>query len=523
MSHWRVDMHRLQELVRLHRLQTSCRDVARMLKMSPITEKKYRAPLEQAGLLEGDPNELPELEELKQLVLEACPVQLPPQQVSSVEPWSDEIQQMMERGAKPKAIYDALRLKYNREEESFTGSYDAVKRKCRALSRKKGVSPQDVVIPVLTAPGELAQVDFGYAGKLYDPATERFRKSWFFVMVLGYSRHMFARLVFDQKAETWLKLHIEAFDHFGGVVQTVVPDNLKAAVIRTAFATEGQTALHRSYRELARHYGFKVDPTLPRSPKHKGKVESSVKYIKNNFLAPRDLAEIGQANRELDVWVKEIAGDRIHGTTGKKPLLQFEQEEQGVLQTLPSVPFELVVWKEATVHRDSHVQMDRKLYSVPFQYIGQKVWLRTTDKSVIAYADDERVATHPRQTTRGRSTLEGHLPKHREAWGNTSREYWEGKASKIGSDVLQYVQQVFEQDDVLSQLRTVQSIISHLEKFPPERAQAACRRASHFGNYSYRGIRDILRKALDQEQIESGNQEALKQPRFARSIEDFLQ
>lgn len=383
MSHRRVDMHRLQELVRLHRLNTSCRDVARMLQMSPITEKKYREPLEQAGLLDGDPNELPELGDLKKLVLEACPIQLPPQQISTVEPWSEEIEKMMDRGAKPKAIYDALRLKYNKEKEVFTGSYYAVKRMCRAFSKQKGISPQDVVISVMTAPGDIAQVDFGYAGKLYDPATGRLRKCWFFVMVLGYSRHMFVRLVFNQKAETWLKLHIEAFEHFGGVVQTVVPDNLKAAVIRTAFGAEGQTALHRSYRELARYYGFKVDPTLPRSPKHKGKVESSVKYVKNNFLRPREPEDVVQANRELDAWVKEIAGNRIHGTTGKKPLEQFEQEEQQTLQALPEVNFELVVWKEVTVHKDSHVQMDRKLYSVPFEYIGQKVWLRVTESSVV--------------------------------------------------------------------------------------------------------------------------------------------
>ena len=67
----------------------------------------------------------------------------------------------------------------------------------------------------------------------------------------------------------------------------------------------------------------------------------------------------------------------------------------------------------------------------------------------------------------------------------------------MGEDVLQYIKEVFAQDDVLSQLRPVQSIVSHLEKFPPERAQAACRRASHFGNYSYQAIKEILRKALE--------------------------
>lgn len=115
-------------------------------------------------------------------------------------------------------------------------------------------------------------------------------------MVLGHSRHMFCKVVFDQKIETWLELHVEAFDFFGGSPKVVVPDNLKAAVIRNAFGIGGDdTELNRSYRELARHYGFKIDPTPPYSPKKKGKVESAVKYVKGNALRGRE----GEDTREV--------------------------------------------------------------------------------------------------------------------------------------------------------------------------------------------------------------------------------
>ncbi len=98
------------------------------------------------------------------------------------------------------------------------------------------------------------------------------RQAYVFVMVLGHSRHMVARLVFDQKVATWLQLHVEAFEELGGVPEVVVPDNLKTAVVRAAFGVGGATALNRSYRELARHYGFKVDPAPIYQPKKKGKV-----------------------------------------------------------------------------------------------------------------------------------------------------------------------------------------------------------------------------------------------------------
>jgi transposase len=97
-------------------------------------------------------------------------------------------------------------------------------------------------------------------------------------MVLSYSRHQFARVVFDQRTETWLRLHVEAFAALGGVPRVVVPDNLKAAVIRGAFGASEEPTLNRSYRELARHYGFKIDPAPPLKPEKKGKVESGVKW-----------------------------------------------------------------------------------------------------------------------------------------------------------------------------------------------------------------------------------------------------
>ena len=99
-------------------------------------------------------------------------------------------------------------------------------------------------------------------------------------MVLGHSRHMFAKVVFNQRVETWLQLHVDAFTFFGGVPHTIVPDNLKAAVIRAAFGADEMSVFHRSYRELARHYDFVIDPTPPYSPQKKGKVERSVHHKK---------------------------------------------------------------------------------------------------------------------------------------------------------------------------------------------------------------------------------------------------
>jgi transposase len=186
--------------------------------------------------------------------------------MSSIAEFEPRVIELRTRGAGPQAIFDRIRL----ETPEFTGSLSAVKRVCVRLKKQEGPCARDVAIRVETKPGEVAQVDFGYVGELFDPDQGVMRRAWVFVMVLGYSRHQFAAIVFDQKVETWIDLHIRAFEFFGGVPAVIVPDNLKSAVIRAAFGVDDEAVLNRSYRELARYYGFRIDPTPPRAPQKKG-------------------------------------------------------------------------------------------------------------------------------------------------------------------------------------------------------------------------------------------------------------
>ena len=515
-------MHRLQELVRLHRLGTTVREVARLLKMSPTTERAYRQALRAEGLLEGSADALPSLAELKAAVAKQRTIPgRTPHETSSLAAWSERVQALMKKGLAPRAIYDRLRL----EDETFEGSYWAMKRLCRHLKQQQGVRARDVAIPVVTSPGEMAQVDFGYIGKLLCPVTHRLRRAWVFVLVLCYSRHMYAEAVFDQKTETWLGLHRRAFEAFGGVPEMMVPDNLKAAVIRAAFGIDGDSALNRSYRELARHYGFKVDPTPPRAPKKKGKVEATVKYVKRNALAGREGEEITAVNQQLSRWLEQIAGHRTHGTTGRQPLTAFHEDEQSALMRLPGVPYEPRIWKRAKVHQDTHVCFENRLYSVPWRWVGKQVWIQATPKTVAIYGEDVRIATHTRDGADKHSTIESHLPEHRRDLRHRSRAYWEDRAARIGPETAKLTTEVFDSDDVVSQLRKVQRIVLHLEGYPVSRAEAASRRASFFGTYSYQGIKSILSKGLDFQPLPVLvilEEPTEVTPRYARSVHELL-
>jgi transposase len=502
---------------------TSAREVARLLGMSPNTERAYRGAIENVHLLAGPVDALPELADLRRAVEAAMPAKpTPPQQCSSVERWADRVRAMLETGATPTAIYDCLRLR----EPDFAGSLSAIKRLCLRLARAKGVDASDVVIPVETAAGEVAQVDFGGIGKLLDPDSGRMREAYVFVLVLGYSRHMVVRIVFDQKSETWLGLHAEAFDELGSVPRVLVPDNLKAAVVRAAFGVSDDVVLNRAYRELARHYGFKIDPTPPYSPEKKGKVESGVKYVQRNFMKPRmEQKDVTALRPELARWVREIAGMRTHGSTRKRPLEVFEQIERPCMLELPERRWEPVLWRSPALRSDCRAIVDNARYSAPWKLIGKRLLARVTATSVELYFEDTRVATHERKPAGGESIREEHLPPARSEYRHRSRIYWEERAEKLGADVLSYIREVFDHDDVLHQLRAVQGIVRHLETFPIERARAACRRASYYACYRYVGIKQILSKALDLQPLPTALVPAETsdgRPRFARNVQELL-
>lgn len=492
MARPRVEAYRLRELIRLRRLGTSGREVVRLLRMSPKTERRYRAVLGRAGLLEGAPRTLPSLEAIRAAVRSELPPPVPP--ASSVEPWRERVEALLDRGLSARAVFDRIRL--GEEGPRFRGSYSAVRRFVRRVRRERGVSPDEVAVPVPTTPAAEAQVDFGYAGRLYDPARGVVRRAWVFVMLLCHSRHMFARLVFDQRTETWLDLHEQAFRAFGGCVETVVPDNTRRAVLRAAFGVEGPTELERSYRELAERYGFKIDPAPPGAPRKRGKVEATVKYLRGNPLKGRDGEPIDAVQGALDLWNREVASVRVHGSTGRRPLDVFELEERPALRPLPAEPGERALWKRATVHPDGHVTCRGRLFSAPWQLVHERVWVRACGAGVEVFHDDRLVAAHVDRGQR-RTTLEEHLPRERGLLRHRSRGFWERRARAIGPETLALVGAVFDQDPVLSHLRQVQAIVKHLEQFPRARAELASRRARATGDLSYRAIKQTLAEALD--------------------------
>jgi len=168
----------------------------------------------------------------------------------------------------------------------------------------------EIFVRIHTLPGEEAQVDFGYAGLTLDNNGKK-RKTWVFNMRLSYSRLDYYEKVYDQRVETFIHCHINAFVYFGGIPDTVRIDNLKAAILEANFY---EPIYQRLYSSFADHYGFKIIPCRIYRPNDKGKVESGIKYVKCNFFLGRKFLSSDDLDAQLRYWLNNICNQRIHGT-----------------------------------------------------------------------------------------------------------------------------------------------------------------------------------------------------------------
>lgn len=498
----------VRELLRHVRTTSSDRAIARSLGIHRKTVLRYRLWARQHDLLGEDP--LPPLELLQDLVQRTMTSPPPPQTVSSVAPYRDVVVDLRARKVEVAAIHQRLK------ERGFTGSYDAVYRFVRQLEPPV----PDATVRVERDPGEEAQVDFGAAGKLIDPVTGLLRTAWAFVMTLAFSRHQYVEFVFDQSIATWIRLHVNAFAFFGGAPARVVCDNLKAAIV---IALRDDPLVQQTYRECAEHYGFLIDPCRVQTPQHKGKVEQGgVHYVKRNFLAGRVPVRLPDANAAVLAWCHTTAGEREHGTTFAQPRIQFETIEQAALRPLPPTPYDLALWKAATVSRDCYIVFEKSFYSAPFRLIGHTVRVRGGGQHVQLYTSDYAlVATHPRAAAPGeRLTHLDHLPPEKLPGLLQTREGCRTTAADIGPATARVVETLLA-DPALERLPTVGRLLRLRQAYGDERLEAACRRALAFDDPRYQTIKGIL---LDRTEHHALPAEPIPAPAttFARSARELL-
>ena len=349
-------------------------------------------------------------------------------------------------------------------------------------------------------PGELMQVDWaGDKAHIIDTDTGELIDEYLFVASLPCSGYAYVEACSSMDTENWINAHVNAFNFFGGVTRIIQCDNLKTGVTKNTFS---ETVLNKSYQEMAEHYSTAIIPCRVKAPKDKGHVEGTVGIVSTWVLATLrnqqflSLPELNTAVRQKLIEFNNKPFQKKDGSRASA----FE-EEKIFLIPLPANPFELATWKIATVQYNYHISIDSQNYSVPYEYIKQKVDVRLTRNVVEIFFGGHRICSHPRLYGRkGQySTQEAHMPPdHRKyvEWNGDRFRKW---AAKIGQNTSAVVEHLLTCYSVEQQgYKSCMALLKLADKYSVPRLEAACKRAlSYTSRPSLKSVHTILKSGQD--------------------------
>jgi transposase len=287
----------------------------------------------------------------------------------------------------------ATRLFEMVKSRGYTGSVVQLRRWVRLI---RPAATATVYRRLTTLAAEEAQVDWGAFGSIRIGRGVRPLSG--FVMVLSYSRAIFALFTVDQTLESFLRGHVEAFAAFQGVARTLVYDNLRSAVLERAGTA---IRFHPRLLELAGHYHFAPRPCTPGRGNEKGKVERQIAYLRQAFFAARTFVDVDDLNAQFRRWRDETAHQRLHPEHRDRTVAEVLAEEQPRLLPLPAHPFETAVLRTVVSGKTPYVRFDRNSYSIPHTHVRRPLTLVASPTTVRILAGTDEIAQHARSYDTG--------------------------------------------------------------------------------------------------------------------------
>lgn len=490
-------MRQIKEILRLkHEHRLSVRQIARSCGLPASTVSDYLVRAQSAGLSWPLPEGLDEQQIQHQLLNpgrdqpEAAPPARPPRPLPD---WREVHQELGRRSVTLRLLWQEYRQRFP-EGYGYTQFCEYYHRWAETL---------DPVMRHHHPPGEKLFVDWAGQTVPIHEADGSVSAASLFIAVLGASNKTFARAFADQKLPSWIAAHCQAYAFFGGVAKVTVPDNPKTGVIQPC---RYEPRLHRTYQEMAEHYGTVIIPARPRRPRDKAKAESGVLIAERQILAAlRDhtFFSVAGLNQGLEPLLARLNAQPFQKLEGSRNSW-FDAHEKPHLQPLPTTAFELATWTKAVVNIDYHVVVAKHYYSVPYSLIHQTLEVRLSASTVELFQQGKRVAAHRRSSRPGQfTTLEEHRPKSHQKhleWTPGRIVQW---AQKTGPACARLVQQIMESRPHPEQgFRSALGIMRLGKAAGPQRLEAACQRALHFGACTYRSVESILKHRLDQQPLE---------------------
>lgn len=406
---------------------------------------------------------------------------------SYFDQYHDQIKEWLDKKVTHLRIHELLS-----ETHHITRTYDSL---CKYIQKEFPKIPEAFGVQT-ASPGEVAEVDFGYAGLLPINApgeSSRLAKTWFISVRLNYSRAAYREMTHDQKTTTFIGGLTRAFECFGGVPRRLKIDNLRGAIIKNQHY---DLQFNSDFLSFANHCGTVINPCAPYHPEQKGGVESDVKYIKNNFLAERYFSDWVDLNRRFQEWSNEYANQRVHGVTKKVPQDVFSNEERQTLQALPTTAFSLFERCERKVQTNSHIFFRNHYYSVPARLVGRVVTVRWSDTLLRMIYHGEEVACHViSREVGGFTTCRSHLPEFKSYGVTEYQQKYESKMADLGESAHAYFKEVLVKKDSYW-FRSVRIILGLAHEYGAEAVDSSLQRALKYHVTDITVIRRIVTQQL---------------------------
>jgi transposase len=306
-----------------------------------------------------------------------------------LDPYRDLITTTLERYPRLRAT----RLLEMLAARGYAGSIYPVRRAVARLRPAK----HEAFFRLSVLPAEQAQVDWASFGTLTVGRAKRNLSC--FLMVLSWSRALFARFYLNQTTESFLSGHLAAFASFGGVPRGILYDNLKSAVLER----DGDLVrFHPKLLELAGHYHFAPRPCAVARGNEKGRVERRVRDLREAFFAARTFHDLADLNRQLDDWIHRVQRARlVPGDDQGRTVGAALVEERALLLPLPAHPLSTDLVRGVASGKTPYVRFDRNDYSIPHTLVRKPLTLVASQTTVRVLDGAAEVATHPRSFDAG--------------------------------------------------------------------------------------------------------------------------
>ena len=299
-----------------------------------------------------------------------------------------------------------------------------------------------------------------------------------------------------------MRAHIHTFEFLQGCPEVVVPDNLKAGV---SHAHRYEPDLNPTYQEMAHYYGVAVVPARVRKPRDKSKAENSVQRVEQWILArlrDRQFFSLTELNQAIRLHLEELNNKPFQKLDGCRRS-HFETLDRPALKPLPATRYEFGEWIRVRVALNVHIKVADSFYSVPCALVKKEVDVRLSDRAVEVFYKNQRVASHLRSVRRGDyTTLKCHLPPRHQKQLEWTPERLQRWAAENGPSTAQLITAVLESRPFPQQaFNACLGILRLGQSYGALRLEAACRRALHYGSFSYKSIASILKHGLDQQPL----------------------